>query len=322
MLNADGTIYGRFGTRSHRTEWLGDVSLEGLGKALQGALDLHRNYPANKSSLMGKRGGKPEVASPERYSNLKEKYTDTLNYEGDVAKSCIHCHQIGEAQRQFYWSQRKPIPEKVLFPYPHPKTLGLILDPKQTSTAKAIEENSVAERAGLRVGDRIVSFDGQPLLSIADVQWVLHQTDPRGGDVPMVVERDGKSLELTFTLEPGWRQMGDLSWRVTSWSLRRMVTGGLVLSELDADQRAELDISDRSMALQVKHVGQYGAHAAAKKAGFRKGDVLVKYDQRDNLESETALLSYAINNRQVGDHVGVIVKRGPKDVAMRLPIQP
>ena len=30
LLNADGTIYGRFGTRSHRTEWVGDVSLPGL----------------------------------------------------------------------------------------------------------------------------------------------------------------------------------------------------------------------------------------------------------------------------------------------------
>ena len=35
LLNADGTIYGRFGTRSHRTEWYGDVSVDGLAKALQ-----------------------------------------------------------------------------------------------------------------------------------------------------------------------------------------------------------------------------------------------------------------------------------------------
>ena len=41
MLNADGTIYGRFGTRSHRTNWVGDVSVEGLAKALAGGLELH-----------------------------------------------------------------------------------------------------------------------------------------------------------------------------------------------------------------------------------------------------------------------------------------
>ena len=38
LLNADGTIYGRFGTRSDQTLWTDDVSIEGLGKALEGAL--------------------------------------------------------------------------------------------------------------------------------------------------------------------------------------------------------------------------------------------------------------------------------------------
>src|SRR6185436_3390409 len=94
MLNADKTIYGRFGTRSHRTEWLGDVSLKGLAAALQGALDLHAEYPRNRESLAGKRGPQPEILTPEQYPLLKEKYKSTLNYEGNVVQSCIHCHQI------------------------------------------------------------------------------------------------------------------------------------------------------------------------------------------------------------------------------------
>ena len=46
LLRADGTIYGRFGTRSDRTEWADDVSIEGLAKALEGALELHEGPPA------------------------------------------------------------------------------------------------------------------------------------------------------------------------------------------------------------------------------------------------------------------------------------
>lgn len=98
LLNADGTIYGRFGTRSHRTEWYADVSLEGLAQALQGALELHAEYPANREALAGKRGKPMEVASPEKYPLLRDRYTDALDYEGNVVKSCIHCHQIGDAQ--------------------------------------------------------------------------------------------------------------------------------------------------------------------------------------------------------------------------------
>ena len=59
MFNADGTIYGRFGTRSDRTEWIGDVSVDGLAKALEGALELHENFPQVKSLLTAKRGPVP-----------------------------------------------------------------------------------------------------------------------------------------------------------------------------------------------------------------------------------------------------------------------
>src|SRR6056297_909531 len=65
MLNADKTIYGRFGTRSHRTEWIGDVSLEGMARALEGALALHAKYPANKEALASKRGEPLELETPE-----------------------------------------------------------------------------------------------------------------------------------------------------------------------------------------------------------------------------------------------------------------
>ena len=122
FLNADKTIYGRFGTRSHRTEWLGDVSLKGLAAAMQGALELHAAYPQNARALAGKRGPKPTVASPELFPTLKDKYTDSLNYEGNVVRSCIHCHQIGDAQRDSYRSAGKPIPETTLFPLPAPQS--------------------------------------------------------------------------------------------------------------------------------------------------------------------------------------------------------
>ncbi len=48
MLNADGTIYGRFGTRSHRTEWLEDVSLAGMAKALKGRSSFIRMIQRTK----------------------------------------------------------------------------------------------------------------------------------------------------------------------------------------------------------------------------------------------------------------------------------
>src|SRR5581483_4583663 len=78
MLNADGTIYGRFGTRSHRTSWASDVSIEGLSRALQGALDLHADFANQKAALAAKTGPAPEVGSPEKFPSLKDRYGPTI----------------------------------------------------------------------------------------------------------------------------------------------------------------------------------------------------------------------------------------------------
>ncbi|MDB4476678.1 thioredoxin family protein [Rhodopirellula sp.] len=322
ILNADGTVYGRFGTRSHRTDWLGDVSLDGLAEALKGSLTLHRNYPRNRAQVVGKRGGKPEVASPEKYPSLKDKFTNQLNYSGDVSKSCIHCHQIGDAQRSFYWNSGKPIPENILFPYPHPKILGLILDPKKKATIESVLPESIAANSGLRTGDIIELIAGQSPLSIADVQWVLHQAPATGGNIPLSVKRNNQLIVVSLKLPPAWRQLGDLSWRATSWAYRRMLTGGMRLTELVSEKRKQLNLDENQMALQVQHLGQYNAHAAAKRAGLRKGDILIGYDGRTDLKTESQLFTHSINRHKPGDKVPVTALREGKKREFTIPIQP
>ena len=322
FLNVDKTIYGRFGTRSHRTEWASDVSLDGLAKALEGALDLHKEYASVKASLAGKRGQPMEFATPEQYPSLKRRYTSQLDWKGNVVKSCIHCHQIGDAQREYYWRAGKPIPDKVLWPYPHPKSLGLIMDPNEMATVKEVHADSPAATAGLRTGDAIESFNGQPMLSLADIQWVLHNADPAGARLPMKIRRAGRTLNLTLTLAKDWRRKGEITWRVSTWGLRRMATGGLLLETASESQRRSLRLSPKAMALRIKHVGKYGAHAAAGKAGFREGDILVEFDGRRDLHTEQDALTYVVTTRKPGDRVPVTLIRNGKTLNLRLPIQP
>jgi serine protease Do len=321
FLNADETIYGRFGTRSHRTEWFGDVSLKGLAAAMQGALGLHANYPVYASILKSKRGPKPDVASPELYPSLKDDFTDSLNYSGNVVKSCIHCHQIGDAQRDMYRSSGKPLPESLLFPYPHPKAIGLILDPDQRATVKSVKTGTVAAKTGFKVGDKIQWLAGQPLLSIADVQWVLHQTPALGGTITARVHRDGSSQDLKLQLQTGWRQAGDISWRVSSWGLRRMATGGMLLEQATPEQRRAAGATGNEMALHVKHLGQYGPHGAAKRAGVRKGDILIGFDGRTDLVREADVFRQGMWERKPGDRVPIVVSRDGEQILLKLPMQ-
>jgi serine protease Do len=319
MPNADGTVYGRFGTRSHRTNWVGDVSLPGLANALRGGLELHAGYPKNKSALDGKKGKAPEFPRPELFPTLKDKYTSKLDYQGNVVRSCIHCHQIGDARREFYRSQKKAIPESLLFPFPHPKSLGLILDPKERAKVSEVVAGSLAETAGLRVGDAITAMDGQPPLSIADVQWVLENVSPDGGAVKLAVRRGTGTEGLTLSLPKGWRRAGDISWRASTWGLRRMATGGMLLEELTDEERAKLRVE--GMALRAKHVGQFGAHAAAKNAGFRAGDIITAFDGNSTFRNESQLIAHGMTAKKPGDKVEIQFLRDGKKMTLSIPMQ-
>lgn len=322
LCNADGAIYGRFGTRSHRTSWSDDVSIEGLAKALQGGLELHQQYPNNKAELHAKRGPAPDVASPELYPTLKGKYTSKLNTEAKVVQSCIHCHQIGDAQRELARTGKEPFPEQLLFSYPHPKTLGLILDPRERATVQQVEKGSPAEKAGFEKGDRILKLEGQSLLSFADVQWVLHQASPLGASLKAEIQRNERSVHLTLTLPKGWRQREDIGWRASTWGLRRMATGGMRLDDVTAEERTKAGVAETGMALLAKHVGQFGPHAAAQNAGFRKGDIIISFDGQTTLPRETDLIAHALLTRRPGERVPVTVVRDGKKLDLTLPMQP
>jgi hypothetical protein len=320
MLNADKTIYGRYGTRSHQTRSEDDVSLEGFAEALKAALDLHRNVEQHRQALAAKRGGKPLFARPEEAPMLQGKYQSKLDWEGQVAQSCVHCHQVGEAQRHLFRNRREEIPTQVLFPYPHPKTLGLIFDPKTATTVKEVVTGSPAERDGFRAGDKLLTLAGQPLVSMADVQWVLHHAGETD-DLPARVQRAGGEVNLTLQLDEGWREKGDISWRATSWDLRRMTTGGILLKELTGEEREAAGIEPDRLALRAQHVGEYGEHAAAKRAGFRRDDIIIEVQGRKDPLRETDLMSWLVNNTQPGDQVPVTVLRGGKQLRLTLPMQ-
>lgn len=318
FLNADGTVYGRFGTRSHRKNWIGDVSVDGMAKAMAGALELHATYPQVKDSLAAKRGKAPEFARPELFPSLKARYTDTLNYKGNVVQSCIHCHQIGDAVRELAFSRKERLPVETLFPYPHPSAVGLTLDPKEMATVLKVDPKSAADTAGLKAGDKLRKLNGQPLISIADVQWVLHGVPAGGGEVKAEVARGAKTETVSLKLPAGWRQVGDISWRSSTWGLRRKALGGMLAVDLPEEDRTKWKLPAEKMALLINHVGLFAPHDIANKAGVKKGDILVGFDDRTDFKRETDLIAHVLLKKNPGDTLKLDLLRDGKPLTLKL----
>src|SRR5947207_14992364 len=113
--------------------------------------------------------------------------------------------------RDLVHNRNEPLSDELLFPYPQPKSLALILSPKERATVLRVEKDTPAAKAGFEPGDVIKKLAGQPLLSIADMQWVLHNASPRGATLAAKVERAGKPIQIELKLSEGWRQRDDIS---------------------------------------------------------------------------------------------------------------
>jgi hypothetical protein len=319
FFNGDGTLYGRYGSWTHQKN-AQNKTTAGYKRALESALALHRGYPANKATLVGKQGRPVEFKTPLEIPTMDGKYRTELDWNGKVVPSCVHCHQISDALRLHQRQQRKPMPDDLLYAWPGAETVGFTLAPDAAARVESVVPGSAAVQAGLQVGDELVSLAGQPLISIADVSWVLHGA-PATARLPAVIRRGGAERTLTLELAEGWRAKTDLSRRVGTWGMRGMATGGLVLEDLSEDDRRTRGLEPGRMALLVKHVGEYGKHAAAKKAGFRKNDVVVELDGVSSRLTEGQVIGRILKQHMAGAKLPAVVLRDGEKVSLSLPVQ-
>ncbi|MCA8970715.1 MAG: hypothetical protein KDC95_13055 [Planctomycetes bacterium] len=319
FLNADRKIYGRYGTLPSPRSGIAGVSQRGFIAAMQGALELHRAYPANEASLADKRGPKSPVAVPEDFDDLVE-YQNRIEWSTRaVARSCMHCHQIGSARFQHYRYRKQPVPENVLFPWPMPSALGLVLDIDRAAHVQRVDENSIGKRAGLEPGDDILELAGQPILSIADVQWVLHTaSDPCR--IAAVVRRGDRRVEVELDLPQGFRRPRDgipFRWTDRHLSLGR-VSGlgiGIRLRDLNDEERRAAGIAKDRLALVETRGG--GRRFGRGSLTLEPDDTVVEIDGLDDRMSESDVYAHCLQKHVPGDVVKLTVMREGKRVELR-----
>jgi serine protease Do len=319
IFNADGTLYGRYGSWIHQKDPR-EQATDGFRRSLQAALTLHKGYPANRTALQPKQPKPTAYKTPVDMPTIQGKYGRNLDWEGKVVQSCVHCHQIGDALRASFRDRKEPIPSNLVFPFPAPEAVGIELALDHTARVKTVAQGSVADKAGLRAGDDILSLAGQPLISSADLSWALHHA-AESGSLRLSIARGTRTLSKTLSLPDGWRAQSDISRRVGTWGMRAMALGGMLLEDLSDAERERRGVGVSQLALFAKHVGEYGEHAAAKKAGFKKEDVIVALDGVTRRSSEGQIIGQMLRTHKPGDTVKATVLRGTERIELSFPMQ-
>jgi hypothetical protein len=287
---------------------------------LERVLELHRDYANVRDALAPKQGGPTPFSVPIEIPGLAGKYQRELQWEGNVVQSCVHCHQIGDAYRTWYRQRAEVIPSDLIYPMPEPKTVGLNIDHRTAGKVRRVEASSIAEKSGFKPGDVIRAIDGAPMVSVADVAWALHRA-PEAGTMRWTVLRDGLEKTLEVALPSDWRFDSDISARVGTWAMRAMALGGMVLRPLGEEQRAALAQEPHAIGLLVHNLGYYGEHAAAKNAGFQKGDVIVALEGFEGPITESRLIGELLRRYPNKTRLDAVVLRDGQRISLKWPIQ-
>ncbi|MCE9583498.1 MAG: PDZ domain-containing protein [Planctomycetes bacterium] len=313
LMNADGTVYHRFGGRDHDSAD-GRLRMEALTRLLVDGLEEDRAYRA---------AGKSRTAPKARPIEEIPVFAARLLKNKEV--SCYHCHMATEAVREQSQADGKWTPDDRWL-WPLPDKAGLRMDPANPAIVKEVVAGSAAAKAGLAAGDRLVSVNGTSVRTEPDVQWFLNRVPAGGGVLEVAWERGGEKKTSTIVLEPGWKAATPLeySWRPAMWLLKP--DPGLGGSDLGADEKKNIGLAPGAFAMRIDYLIEWGERAgtgqSARKAGVRKGDVLLSADGVADFRSHLHFQAWFRLTREPGKSAVLQLLRDGKPVSVDLPVLP
>jgi len=296
FLDADGRVLSRYGSRSAGSAESHN-SLEGLADTMDRVLALHRE-------LREQYGPPVPVAAAKRPGDLPG-----LNFLG-YAGSCVRCHMVHESLFEQKRREGKLQPGD-LWLYPVPETIGLTLDTKFGNAIRNVLPESAAARAGIRAGDEVRAANGMPILTIADLQYVLNAI-PAKGRLTLDLARGARDRQVVLDLDGDWKRW-DVSWRKSIRQMSKRQSAfvrGLAL--VAPGDRKKLGIAANAIGFRLNAVA-----GEAQNAGLQKDDIVVAFDGKREVIYQHAQL-YMYLEHKSGDTMKVTVLRAGKEETVDL----
>jgi serine protease Do len=181
--------------------------------------------------------------------------------------------------------------------------------PRGALIAKVLPD-SPAEKHGFEVGDIVTRFNGRPIVRSSNLPPVVGMT-PVGKEVEVEILRDGK----VKTLEIKIGELPEDDQQIAKSSIQESKDNRLniVVTDLTAEERKQLDIKDNGVI--VRNVGA----GPARKAGVRKGDVVLMINNEDVKNAEQ--FKELISSLPADKSVPLLIQRrgGPVFLALKVP---
>lgn len=170
----------------------------------------------------------------------------------------------------------------------------------------SVVEDSPAERAGLRPGDVVLSYDEQAVETIRNLPRLVAATAP-GDEVEMSIWRDGTRVGMRVTVSKTRDGEKLASSEDASTGRERL---GLSLEDLTAENRRQYGIDDPVNGVVVVSVEP---DSLAFEKGLRNGDVIKQIGGIRVDDVEAAIEAVKKNERSGKGSVLLLVGRGGRD---------
>ena len=310
FISADGVIYGRYGTQSSKGPDAYN-SIDSLEAAMRRVLVLHKNVDRYRAALAGKQPGPTDYKTALDMPGMRNR--EKLKRPTERS-NCIHCHMIHDAENRQWVNENNWSVER-LWRFPHPEVIGLKIHADDGRRIDDVLAESVAAKAGMRAGEEIRLVNGQPMISIADMQWVLHNLGNGAGTLSIKTDKDSYELSLPAN----WKQLTDWAWRGSVWSSPPVLRTWA--PHLTSEQKKARGLSENQLALLVKWINrkEKGGREVFK-AGIREGDVILAIGDRSDNMTTREFQAHLKTTCKIGDSIELKILRGKKEMTFSVPL--
>ena len=188
---------------------------------------------------------------------------------------------------------------------------ALGLSSEMGAIVSAVSEDGPAGQAGMRPGDVIVAYNGEPVDDTRDLQNRVVNTRP-GTTVPVRVVRNGEERTLNITIE-------ELDFDVEARGpeaqpAEELSEGfGMTLRDLTPQTAARLRLPEGTTGAIVADVQRRGAAAAG---GVQAGDVVLSINRVEVASAADAVRE--LNSVELGRAAFLLIQRGDNQVFLQI----